>query len=425
MNIPLNDLYHYLAGVFDLPVYLYEFYPHGSRSIYHLRGVTDLTTAQQQKDPVVICNDQEPLNYELYQDHSQETIEKFFRTEYKHLLYDRYRHVLKNSNLRLGIGFNIFDKVILIHSEKNSNDLELYQANNFVGLYYWAHAFIARDWYRFAEHDKRLEMPRAPKTIFLIYCREWSGTREYRLKFQELLVEQNLHANSITSIKKTNDNTAADEHVFRNKKLVPNNFEFLEKLADNYVGSGESAAYDPKDFVDTKISVVLETIFDGSKIHLTEKILRPIACGHPFILAAGPGSLAYLREYGFKTFDPWIDESYDQETDSVIRLEKIIKSMKQFSDLPCGDQEKIYKKIVKIAEHNREWFFSKKFMNLINQELATNAKHAVSEVLKTRGKIFLTRNKSRAQNFIEFNKENRKTMVLRLRQLRKLNSKSS
>jgi hypothetical protein len=44
---------------------------------------------------------------------------------------------------------------------------------------------------------------------------------------------------------------------------------------------------------------------------LTEKALRPIACGQPFILAATPGSLQYLRSYGFKTFSGYIDETYD------------------------------------------------------------------------------------------------------------------
>jgi hypothetical protein len=48
---------------------------------------------------------------------------------------------------------------------------------------------------------------------------------------------------------------------------------------------------------------VAETVFD-TRIHLTEKTLRPIACGHPFILAAGPGSLKYLQTYGFRTFSP-------------------------------------------------------------------------------------------------------------------------
>jgi hypothetical protein len=102
--------------------------------------------------------------------------------------------------------------------------------------------------------------------------------------------------------------------------------ELIDQFLDNKFSSAASADYDPNDFINSEISVILETVFDDRRIHLTEKTLKPIACGHPFILAAGPGALEYIRSYGFKTFAPYIDESYDQETDSLKRLEKIEQS---------------------------------------------------------------------------------------------------
>ena len=76
---------------------------------------------------------------------------------------------------------------------------------------------------------------------------------------------------------------------------------------------------------------MLETLFDDDRLQLTEKSLRPIACGQPFILAATHGSLQYLQNYGFKTFNDVFDESYDQIEDPVKRLKAIVALMVQIS----------------------------------------------------------------------------------------------
>ncbi len=48
--------------------------------------------------------------------------------------------------------FNIFDQCILLHSEKNSNEIDKYANSGFIPTYYWSHALIARDWFRYAQH---------------------------------------------------------------------------------------------------------------------------------------------------------------------------------------------------------------------------------------------------------------------------------
>jgi hypothetical protein len=135
--------------------------------------------------------------------------------------------------------------------------------------------------------------------------------------------------------------------------------------------------------------VVLETVFDDSRVHLTEKTLRPIACGHPFILAAGPGALEYIRSYGFKTFAPWIDESYDLETDSFKRLEKIINAMVKIQNLQGSELEEFSQGIKDIANFNKKHFFSNEFFNTVKNELQHNLQVAYEQVKKTKGKHYL------------------------------------
>ena len=124
---------------------------------------------------------------------------------------------------------------------------------------------------------------------------------------------------------------------------------------------------------------MLETLFDDDRLHLTEKSLRPIACGQPFILAATHGSLEYLRSYGFKTFDGIIDESYDLIEDPLKRLQAIIYSMNQIAAWSKEEQHYKLMQMQQIADYNRQYFFSDEFFNLIIKELTENLINAFSE----------------------------------------------
>jgi hypothetical protein len=117
---------------------------------------------------------------------------------------------------------------------------------------------------------------------------------------------------------------------------------------------------------------VLETLFDDSRLHLTEKILRPIACGKPFILVSTRGSLEYLRSYGFQTFGDFIDESYDTIVDPMERLHAIIKVMSTISNMKETSKKKLWKNMNQVCQHNKTRFFSDSFAHDIQHELHTN-----------------------------------------------------
>ena len=80
---------------------------------------------------------------------------------------------------------NYYDQCIVLHSEQRSGDVVKYSSNNFITVYYWSHAVIARDWFRYAEH---VTQKKNVKKTFLIYNRAWSGTREYRLGCADRLI---------------------------------------------------------------------------------------------------------------------------------------------------------------------------------------------------------------------------------------------
>ena len=324
--------------------------------------------------PAIIFHDQEPLQFDLY---SMDSIANVASERSNQRIHSEMLTQLSQMHIR-GVTptpYSGYDLMMLCHSEKNSVEVGKYRAAGFVPVYYWSHALIARDWFRFAEHDPVLEHKNV-QTDFLIYNRAWSGTREYRLKFAELLCVNNLTAYCKTSFSPIDSDMHYQGHQYQNSKFV------ITTVLESYLplnthSSAASADYNHDDYASTGIEVVLETLFDDSRNHLTEKLLRPIACGMPFIAVATPGSLAYLRDYGFKTFSPLINEDYDQETDSSKRLDMIIAEMNRIAKLDRADKIVLWEKLYEIADYNKKWFFSSEFHGMIVTEYQHNLNEAI------------------------------------------------
>jgi hypothetical protein len=83
-------------------------------------------------------------------------------------------------------------------------------------------------------------------------------------------------------------------------------------------------AFDPTLYFKSAISIITESEM-SSKGHLrmTEKSFKPLAMFHPTIMCGNKGTLAALRDMGYKTFAPFIDESYDAIEDGTERLKAV------------------------------------------------------------------------------------------------------
>lgn len=104
-------------------------------------------------------------------------------------------------------------------------------------------------------------------------------------------------------------------------------------------------------------SIVSETNFytgtnNEPGIFLSEKTFKPIAYYHPFIIVSVPGALKKIREIGYKTFHPYIDESYDSEVNDFERYKKILKEVKRLSTMTPTEVSEFIKNTSQITKHN-------------------------------------------------------------------------
>lgn len=339
MSIPTFNLYDFIHQVTEKQYMLKYFYPWGSRDINQvidqltgddsvrknqLHAIDDRLFGKGSVyfnwthfQPVLFCHDQEPLNFEIY-NNSELNLRQ-----------------CKTGGGQVAISYP--KKWILLHSEDNSKNLELYkQSKLFAPAHWWSHAIIARDWFRFAEYDKSLD-EQFSKKRFLVYARAFEGSRQYRQDFLKIIPHESCQIGSFYSVDVTSES---------------------------------SAVYNVYDHTHTDISVVLETVVD--RIHLTEKTCRAIACKHPFLLVAGAGSLDYLKKYGFRTFDPLIDESYDQQKDLKKRMDMIVEQMHRISNFNNAE----LKQLRLIAEYNHKRFFSIELFEQVTNELKQNVANA-------------------------------------------------
>lgn len=74
-------------------------------------------------------------------------------------------------------------------------------------------------------------------------------------------------------------------------------------------------------YQDSWVSLVTETEMRARVTRVTEKVLKPLLNAHPFVVFGNPGSLGLIRELGFQTFAPAIDESYDEDLDPRRRFD--------------------------------------------------------------------------------------------------------
>ena len=111
-----------------------------------------------------------------------------------------------------------------------------------------------------------------------------------------------------------------------------------------------------QDYEHTFISIVNETLTTKDTLFLSEKIFKPILVGHPFVVIGNVGTLKYLKDLGYRTFDQWIDESYDEEPDFLKRVDKAVKVLEDLRYYSLEDLKHMREQMQEVLDWNKHHF---------------------------------------------------------------------
>jgi hypothetical protein len=124
---------------------------------------------------------------------------------------------------------------------------------------------------------------------------------------------------------------------------------------------------------DSYIHVINETWFSDDSLFMSEKTFKPIIAMQPFILVSTPGLLNELKNMGYYTFPELFDESYDDITDPIKRLDFIVKEIHKVYSYSKKDLSSIMFQILPKLIHNKEIYKLKyNHMNDIYEILIKN-----------------------------------------------------
>jgi hypothetical protein len=156
-------------------------------------------------------------------------------------------------------------------------------------------------------------------------------------------------------LKKGND-ILNEKQFYIDQKVDPVNIDnYYASYDANYLMKNFSGGIDfHKTFTDCFLCVVLESAFFQPTATVTEKTFNSMFTLTPFITVGAPHTLKYLRDLGFKTFDHWWDESYDQEEDHQERLLKIFNLIDFINNKSINELTEIYHNMLPTLIHNRD-----------------------------------------------------------------------
>ena len=127
-------------------------------------------------------------------------------------------------------------------------------------------------------------------------------------------------------------------------------------------------------YLDTYLHITSETQFDNGvkwSPFLSEKTFRPILNLQPFIYLGNHNGLDEIRRLGFKTFHPYIDESYALEADPKTRLKMIVAEVNRFKAMSMEELHNWYYSLTDILIYNQQHFLSLKNYNPLEDFFST------------------------------------------------------
>lgn len=287
---------------------------------------------------------------------------------------------LKNNLKNLGVNYKVMDYSYNMLTKAQEFDNKL----NNPDFSYWGNDSFEPQFGKVVPTPTSVTTPEEfvesigkDKKDFLLLSRHW--------KLHRLLLLSHLHKLGLENNLVSWDNKFHIQYFIdlmyqydRNEefgKLVTETSSLLD-VQDLTIISG--FGFENKDiYLNSYLSIVTESVFfqeaaDFPSGYLSEKVFKPIGHCQPFILAGPAKSLEYLQSrFGYKTFHPYIDESYDTEYDDFKRLELIKIEIDKFANKTKEEKDEFLNNVKSICLHNQKLFLE--YGKSVNKPLKYNS----------------------------------------------------
>ena len=110
--------------------------------------------------------------------------------------------------------------------------------------------------------------------------------------------------------------------------------------------------------VNSIFEIVAETRFYGEHF-FTEKTINPICLGKPLFILTSANCLKSFKKLGYKSFAPFVDESYDKIENDAERIRAITKELRRLKIMRKREPKTFYSlvdNVYQIAQYNLEHF---------------------------------------------------------------------
>jgi hypothetical protein len=220
--------------------------------------------------------------------------------------------------------FNKYDanKHYIIFANEAHSDLDL--KISYTWITHYCFLFLMADTYNtpwkfcyYLDKEYKFDVPKPMRFVSTT-----GNVRPERTYLKDRIVERIRYKNFIFRYSGVDYGTPSDQ--FDVVRFAPGEFDPYTAILEKYYHSVSQTLpihmYNQADF-----NLLVETDIDYQHgFFPTEKIVKSLITGMPFVLAATPYFLKYLKQLGFYTYSDLWDESYDDELDYTKRIDKIV-----------------------------------------------------------------------------------------------------
>lgn len=119
-------------------------------------------------------------------------------------------------------------------------------------------------------------------------------------------------------------------------------------------------------YMDSSLLLINETIVYNLEFFVTEKTIKGLLSGRPFIVIGCYKFLEHLKNLGFLTWSSILDETYDEKENIKDRIDSAVASADEYIKSNVLNDPRKLEKIQKITNHNKKVFFETNWNSNIN-----------------------------------------------------------